>query len=387
MKRMAKQYETWSKEQLIQRIRQLEPPATKATKTPRPFDFSKHRQRFVALKFAYLGWNYLGLAFQYEPTPLPTVEKCIVDALAKAKLIERADPECCDFARCGRTDRGVSAMNQVISLKLRSQIAEGEDDSGELPYVSILNSMLPDDIRVTAVCLHPPPDFNARFLCLYRHYRYFFEKSTLDIERMREGAKLYLGVHDFRNFCKVDGLKQITNFTREIHHADICHLRDNIYYFDLKGSAFLWHQVRCMMAMLFMVGQKLEDPLIITDLMDIEKYPQRPVYEMANDIPLVLYDCTFPEMEWITPPQPEKLYSQYRGLMTERRIKLTMTDLLGEFFIKGEEPEATKNGGAICLGDGTGRNYKKYTPIASRQLLETPETINSKYRVRKGGKK
>ena len=31
--------------------------------------------RFVAFKFAYLGWNYNGLALQLEPTPLPTVEE------------------------------------------------------------------------------------------------------------------------------------------------------------------------------------------------------------------------------------------------------------------------------------------------------------------------
>lgn len=28
----------------------------------------------------------------------------------------------------------------------------------------------------------------------------------------------------------------------------------------LKGSAFLWHQVRCMVAILFMVGQGIESP-------------------------------------------------------------------------------------------------------------------------------
>ncbi|KAL7617024.1 hypothetical protein Lser_V15G00158 [Lactuca serriola] len=28
----------------------------------------------------------------------------------------------------------------------------------------------------------------------------------------------------------------------------------------IKGSAFLWHQVRCMVAVLFLIGQGLESP-------------------------------------------------------------------------------------------------------------------------------
>jgi hypothetical protein len=30
----------------------------------------------------------------------------------------------------------------------------------------------------------------------------------------------------------------------------------------IKGSAFLWHQVRCMVAVLFLIGQGLESPFV-----------------------------------------------------------------------------------------------------------------------------
>jgi len=33
-----------------------------------------------------------------------------------------------------------------------------------------------------------------------------------------------------------------------------------LYAIKIKGSAFLWHQVRCMVAVLFMIGQGLESP-------------------------------------------------------------------------------------------------------------------------------
>lgn len=33
---------------------------------------------------------------------------------------------------------------------------------------------------------------------------------------------------------------------------------DELWAITIKGSAFLWHQVRCMVAVLFMIGQGLE---------------------------------------------------------------------------------------------------------------------------------
>ena len=43
-----------------------------------------------------------------------------------------------------------------------------------------------------------------------------------------------------------------------------------------------------------LVGQGLEKPSIVRELLDVEKNPRRPTYEMATDTPLVLWDCIFP---------------------------------------------------------------------------------------------
>ena len=40
-------------------------------------------------------------------------------------------------------------------------------------------------------------------------------------------------------------------------------------------------------------SQGLEKPSIVDDLLDLGKYPQKPNYEMADDQPLVLWDCVF----------------------------------------------------------------------------------------------
>ena len=229
----------------------------------------------------------------------------------------------------------------------------------EIPYCQVLNRLLPPDIRILAWCPSPPTDFSARFSCKERRYRYFFtnpafspthglagiaehvavrtasgerkREGWLDIAAMREGAKRFVGLHDFRNFCKLDASKQIENFQRRVFHADIEEVdprtgpagyvgllgfaqygnkhrsissdgtdlsyTPKIYTFTLHGSAFLWHQVRHMVAILFIIGQGLESPDLVDELLDVQKTPRKPMYEMAEDAPLVLWDCIFPRVE------------------------------------------------------------------------------------------
>lgn len=388
-------YEDWSREQLIARIKNLENPV-KPVKKQREFDFSKHNTRFIAIRFAYLGWNYNGLAFQYEPTPLPTVEETILQALAKARMVQDIDPSCCKFSRCGRTDKGVSAMNQVISLQVRSSLSDEEqadksNDDKEIPYMAILNSMLPPDIRITAICLRPPPKFDARFSCKYRHYKYILSKKDLDIHSMELAAQKYIGSHDFRNFCKIDGSKQITNYQREVYSAELISMDDEYMVFDLKGSAFLWHQVRCMVAVLLSVGQGFEQPSIVDELLNVEVNPRKPIFEMANDIPLVLYDCVFPDMEWLYPvdfpgsfQKNIKEFPKLKGFVMDMELKAHIGKIMRDTVIRDEDKLDHPSGsGSINLGDGRGRSFKKYVPIMARELGESFETVNARHKEKK----
>ncbi|RLP65293.1 tRNA pseudouridine(38-40) synthase [Candida albicans Ca529L] len=406
--KMSTDYTNWSKEDLISKINQLESNSsttfngeTSSQRSIKPvkkqkkkeFDWSKQNMRFVAFKFAYLGWNYNGLALQLEPTPLPTIEEVFLKALAKVKLIKEPIEEV-KFSRCGRTDKGVSAMNQVISINVRSNItlenqSNPEFDDLEIDYISVLNANLPSDIKVHSICLRPPPDFDARFSCLSRHYRYIFRKQDLDIELMNQGAKLYQGIHDFRNFCKLDGSKQITNFVREIYQSQIIHLHQDYYCFDLKGSAFLWHQVRCMVAILFTIGQGLESPSIITDLMDTNKFPTKPQYEMAHDIPLVLYDCEFPSMEWKSTDDEYRLHRVIQGftrMQYDLQLKTQMSQIMEDTLFKNQDPTTTttKILKTMNNGDGVGRSYNKYMPISERERTESYEVLNLRWMEKKG---
>ncbi|SCU78711.1 LADA_0A07052g1_1 [Lachancea dasiensis] len=411
-------YTKWNKDELINRIIELEgqkkrkadetdevetqiakrPKPTKEItrkrkKKDRPFNFSKYNTRFIAIKFAYLGWNYNGLAIQKEPTPLPTVEGTILKAMNACKLVPSMNPQDYKFSRCGRTDKGVSAMNQVISLNVRSSLTHEQQqnsffDDKEINYAHILNQVLPDDIRVSAVCLRPPENFDARFSCQYRHYRYLFRGDGLNIEKMHEGALLYEGEHDFRNFCKLDGSKQITNYKRTIKSSRIIKLSHNLYCLNLIGSAFLWHQVRCMMANLFLVGQELEMPSVITDMLDIEKVKQKPIYDMASDIPLILYDCSFPEMDWTSANQGD-----FKSLQSNRRVysmaldyglKADISDVFADVLSVDQQDLGGRT--RINLGDGKGKVVGIYESLLRREVMDSVATVNEKFKRKKSKK-
>jgi hypothetical protein len=70
----------------------------------------------------------------------------------------------------------------------------------------------------------------------------------------------------------------------------------------IKGFGFLWHQVRCMASVLFLIGQGLEEPQVIDQLLDTEKNARKPDYLMASDLPLVLWDNGFEGIEWSYKP-------------------------------------------------------------------------------------
>lgn len=203
----------------------------KKTSKERPFDFSAHPRRHVALRLAYLGWSYQGFAVQENTDN--TVEARLFEALLKTRLIQ--DRQSSNYHRCGRTDKGVSAFSQVswklcfistgnitrtqlvnevplpspqvITIDLRStQFGGGQGITlpenvdirtknkaavSELPYVKMLNRVLPQDIRILDWA--PVADgFSARFDCQSRTYRYYFPRGSLDVALMAEAAKRWV---------------------------------------------------------------------------------------------------------------------------------------------------------------------------------------------------
>jgi tRNA pseudouridine38/39 synthase len=263
------------------------------------FDITKYPKRLVALRIAYIGFNYQGFASQLNCDN--TVEAKILKALVQVKLIADTNPS--PYSRCGRTDSGVSALGQVIALELRTST----DDQKPLDYVKMVNGVLPDDIRVLSWSF-VDDHFDARFDCLYRTYKYFFVREQLNIDAMRQAGQNFVGSHDFRNFCKINPA-QVVSFLRKM--LDVKIVRSDgqpdgddpmaVFEIVICGYSFLWHQIRCMVAVLFLVGKELESPDVVKDLLDVENNPRKPQSTMASEFPLLLHDCVFENVKWISP--------------------------------------------------------------------------------------
>ena len=175
----------------------------------------------------------------------------------------------------------------------------------EIPYPHVLNKLLPAEIRIIAWA-PVNQDFDARFSCLQRTYKYFFPAANIDVDVMNSAAQKFVGEHDFRNFCKMDVASGVVNFKRNLLSFKVCKIDSDSQTCDgydmceltICGSAFLWHQVRCMVSVLLMIGQNLENTEVIDWMLDIKQCPRRPQYNMASEIPLVLYDCAYEKLLW-----------------------------------------------------------------------------------------
>lgn len=348
--------------------------------------------------------------------------------------------------------------DEAIEINGEERVAEKElpantwDDSHELPYALILNRLLPPTIRILAYCISPPLGFSARFNCVERQYRYFFTSPALaplfpplDINAMNEAAAHFLGEHDFRNLCKLDASKQIDNFVRKINHSRIHACEEESggafmpsgseltseqereesveiqrigndkkpatavrwYYFALHGSGFLWHQVRHMIAVLFLVGQHLEPPRIVSDLLDVTKFPRKPMYEMAIDRPLVLWDCVFPDgmLNWepadtipVGPGARDGVVDTVWSVWKRAKLDEVLAGALMEL--------AEKRGGGLRggqetgMGRGAGRKQKEnqimvfggedvayrgaYEPLEKRKTMRDIKEINAAWVEKKG---
>ncbi|CAH1159676.1 unnamed protein product [Phaedon cochleariae] len=333
--------ENYSKEELIQKVISLTAHNTQLKniiaksaiqeqkqKSAKPFDFSKCKFKHVALKIFYLGWEYKGFVVQEDTTQ--TVEYHLFEALTRARLIR--DRPSSNYHRCGRTDKGVSAFGQVISIDLRSNLSENESNNfeKEIDYCKVLNSILPDSIQCVA---WSPVDatFSARFDCSCRTYRYYFPKGSLDIASMKVAAEKLLGPHDFRNFCKMDVGNGVTEFIRNISAINIEPVCDqniddgySIYMIAIRSKAFLWHQIRCIMGILFLIGQNKEEPNLINELLDVEKTPRKPEYRMANELPLNLYFCEYDGIKWHYNDSLNQVIEKLSSLWTTHALKETM---------------------------------------------------------------
>ncbi|ESL05241.1 hypothetical protein TRSC58_07124 [Trypanosoma rangeli SC58] len=153
----------------------------------------KQPKRKVAIIFGYVGERYCGLQWNHLPD-YPTVEEELLRALYRANMISKENYEQekvqqkLNWDRASRTDKGVHALRNVISLNVMLPYAKGsttEYDTQEARR--LLMTLLPHDIVVYEVVL-VTRSFNAYMLCGARTYEYYLPTFALigPVEYSRE---------------------------------------------------------------------------------------------------------------------------------------------------------------------------------------------------------
>ncbi len=204
----------------------------------------------LKLTVEYDGTGFRGWAAQPE---LRTVEGEVRAALAAVF------PSHDQLAVAGRTDTGVHALGNVISVEV-------EGGPPVARAAEALNAALPDDVAVVGA-EKAASDFHARHSAKSRSYRYriwrrrepspFEQKRAwwyprpLDEERLAQTAALLFGEHDLRAFTPTETQHEV--FKRTVLGAE-WQRRGDALEFEITADSFLRHMVRTL------VGTMVELP-------------------------------------------------------------------------------------------------------------------------------
>jgi tRNA pseudouridine38-40 synthase len=208
-----------------------------------------------------LGLSYLGSAYQgWQSQP---AGRTVQDRLERALARFTTTPVSTLCA--GRTDAGVHGLMQVVHLDTALERAP-------FSWVRGVNRYLPPDIAVQWA--QPVPDaFHARASALARRYAYLLLESPvrpsleagrvgwvfrpLDGVAMQAAAAHLIGEHDFSSFRA--SACQALSPVKQMRRIDI--VRRGAYWrFDFEANAFLHHMIRNIMGCLIQIGQGLQPP-------------------------------------------------------------------------------------------------------------------------------
>jgi tRNA pseudouridine38-40 synthase len=221
--------------------------------------------RNIKLILEYDGTRYHG--WQHQDNGI-TIQQVLEESIGKVTQ------EIIRVIGSGRTDAGVHAMNQVVNFITDSQIAERNLLKG-------INSILPRDIVVKSL-MEVDPGFHARYdakgkvylyqifngnerAALYRHYAWFV-RSVLDVDRMRQGANMFVGTHDFSSFCGSNC--GISNHVRTVNNIEMNQDNEGMLRVYIEADGFLKYMVRNMVGTLVEIGMGKRFPDELATIME-----------------------------------------------------------------------------------------------------------------------
>lgn len=173
-------------------------------------------------------------------------------------------------AGSGRTDAGVHAEGQVANVHLSSRLTPDK-------LRMAINGNLWRDIRILKAEA-ADDDFHARFSAKRKTYVYrvvnapvmspfwrrfaHHEQRPLDVGRMNETARLFLGEHDWTAFAsaKSEGesrVRTVLDFTVESRWDPVA--RAALIEFRITATGFLRYMVRSIVGTMLEVGRSEKD--------------------------------------------------------------------------------------------------------------------------------
>ncbi|TWS19149.1 tRNA pseudouridine(38-40) synthase TruA [Tsukamurella asaccharolytica] len=203
------------------------------------------------LDIAYDGTDFSGWARQPERRTVCGVLEEVIGTILRTDV---------QLTVAGRTDAGVHATGQVAHLDTDVALPDGP--------VRRLARMLPQDVRVTTIST-APPEFDARFSALRRHYEYRLTdapfganplrardtapwRRPVDVDRMQEASDRLLGLHDFAAFCRRrEGATTVRELQRFAWRRDA----DGVCTAEVSADAFCWSMVRSLVGAVAAVGE------------------------------------------------------------------------------------------------------------------------------------
>ncbi|XP_032680142.1 tRNA pseudouridine synthase-like 1 [Odontomachus brunneus] len=240
------------------------------------------------LRFSYIGTQYRGTQKQVFAPNIrnsDTVQGALESALLtiSPKTIIRPN-----IILASRTDAGVHALCSTCHVELENRYNILYNANNVKKYVNRYFTKSGHTIRlldfIPITC-----DFHARRSCLSRTYIYrfmipkvpeeqrlplvdmphthFLREHNFDIDRVKHGTKLFMGVKDFTTFSsktitikKIQYVRSLHIFTLEETQSLVPFdpLSENFRYFQFicKAKSFLYNQVRRMVGALIALGQQ-----------------------------------------------------------------------------------------------------------------------------------
>ena len=205
----------------------------------------------IKLVTAYDGTNYHGSQIQNNGETIEGVLKTELSSLLKEDI---------NLIGASRTDAGVHARGNVYVFDTESRIPPEK-------FTYALNARLPEDIRIQDSC-EVPLDFHPRHQDTVKTYEYrvlnrklplpehrlyaHFTYEELNVEKMNEACKYFLGEHDFASFCAAGS--QVESTVREIYDLHVKKEGD-LLTISVTGNGFLYNMVRIIAGTLMDAGQ------------------------------------------------------------------------------------------------------------------------------------